>query len=108
VPGWGPFLEIAHPERDAQFEGHVEPAEVLGAWPWYLERSWMEYFDSISPLATANDTRIGLAFSLMRAARREALGGNRQHDGVKEGLEVVVERAVDETRFLVCRRHGIT
>jgi hypothetical protein len=27
---------------------------------------------------------------------------------VKEGLEVIVERAVDEDRLLVCRRHGIT
>jgi hypothetical protein len=43
----------------------------------------------------------------MRAARREAFGGNRQHDGVKEGLEVVVEGAVDEDRPLVCRGHAI-
>lgn len=40
------------------------------------------------PSRDANDTRIGLAFSLTSAARREAAGGNCQYDGVKETLTV--------------------
>jgi len=108
VPSWGPFLEIAHSERDAEFEGHVESAEVVSA----LALVSGEIVDGVlrfhQPSRDANDTRIGLAFGLTRTARREAAGGNRQNDGVKEGLEVIVERAVDEDRLLVCRRHGIT
>lgn len=108
VPGGSPFLEVTHPERDAQFKRHVEPAKVLGA----LALVSGEVVDGVlrfhQPPGDANDARVGFAFRLMRTTWYEASGGNRQHDRVKEGLEVVVERAVDENRFLVYRRHGIT
>ncbi len=82
--------------RDAEFQGHVEPGQVLVA----LASAARQIVDRVpggkDRPSNPIDPRFGDVTRLHRTSREEATARRREHYGIKKRLKLRIKGAVDE------------